>query len=94
MAWVASPYLTSFGRGFAVSIDFSRIGKCGNFLRISGSEYRSRLTCAWEVASVSALATSSDDMNLMKSAAVPLLAALVPIARLWPPRLVQWTRRP
>jgi hypothetical protein len=31
-----------FGRGFAVSIDFSRIGKCGNFLRISGSDYRSR----------------------------------------------------
>jgi hypothetical protein len=26
--------------------DFSKIGKCGNFLRMSGSEYKARLTWA------------------------------------------------
>jgi hypothetical protein len=36
MASVASPYFTTLGRGSAVSIDFSKIGKCGNFLRMSG----------------------------------------------------------
>jgi hypothetical protein len=43
--------------------------------KMSRSEYNARLTWAWPMASVSALATSSEDMNLMKSAAVRLLAA-------------------
>jgi hypothetical protein len=77
---VTSPYLTTFGRDFAPSIEAFSGARYGNCLFSVGSSYSEAQVGACDVFSMFAFCRSSLDMNFMKSAAVALFFANSEIA--------------